>query len=431
MREFNETPYQVLHRDVMYEPGQPFMSVVVKGMFKLVEGGPSKALPAERHLPVSNYENYLDKHGNSFKIPMETSPFKLRGEWLFIGAAHAPGGKPVPNLDVSVQIGSYAKTLTIFGDRSWVRDDSGSAHLSEPEPFTEMPIRAEYAHGGIKSKYNQHGIGFGVLGDAAGASIPAANVMPSGQVGVSWERDGVPAGFGMLAPNLLPRRAMLGTYDETWRVRRMPLPPADFNPAFFNAAPEDQQFDGYFRGDEQVVLRNLHPDIPEFKTALPGTRVRCFVNRQTDIDEPRSMTIAEVITVLDTVVIDMLANTLTLQWRGTLEIEDRFHQEIKHVLFIEEPLDKSQSSDFYAAMLQDKLVDKQALAREAEMEERKKRVAEIDAEGRANVLKSLKDGGAPPELIAEVEKQGSVDAAQAVMLDWVKKNFGHLIKPES
>jgi len=43
---------------------------------------------------------------------------------------------------------------------------------------------------------------------------------------------------------------LAGTYDEKWQKQRCPLPPADFNRAFFNVAPPDQQLDGYLPGEE-------------------------------------------------------------------------------------------------------------------------------------------------------------------------------------
>lgn len=426
MRVFSDTPYTVGHSHSMYAPGKPFMAVIVKGTFALVEGRPCTALPRKQQSKLGKPTNFMDEHGNSHKTPMDVSPFKLQADCLFIGSAHAPGGKPVHMLEAGFQVGAMSKTLSIYGNRRWVRHPDGSAHMTEPEAFTEMPIRAEYAHGGLTSKYNQHGIGFGPLGEEAGAFIQAANILPRGQSGISWERDGVPAGFGMLAPNLLPRRAFLGTYDGMWRTRRRPLPPADFNPVFFNAAPEDQRIDGYLAGDEEIVLRNLHPDAPEFRTSLPGTRVRCFVNRQMDRNNPGERVFAEVNTVLDTCIVDVPEGTLTLIWRGTVEIQNRRHERIEHLLVVEEPVGRPVAPESYAAALQDKLIDKRALAAQAAREERGRRLAEIDREGIAVVLGALREGKAPPELIAEVAAQTTIEDAQKIMLDWVEKTMGGL-----
>lgn len=429
MRVLNETPYRVGYLASMYAPGKPFMAAIIKGTFELVADGPCTPLPKSKQPKHSKLVNYRDDHGNSHKTPMDISPFKLQGEALLIGSAYAPGGVPAETVDATFSVGPMTKTLTVFGNRSWIRDADGSAYLTPSEPFTEMPIRSEYAHGGLSSKYNQHGIGFYPLGDNPGDSVPAANIMTQGQVGVSWEHDVPWAGFGMLAPNLLPRRPMLGTYDGMWRTRRRPLPPVDFNPMFFNAAPEDQRIDGYFAGDEQIVLRNLHPERAEFRTALPGTTVRCFVNRKLNPDDPEEKVFAEMRTVLDTCIVDVPAGTLTLLWRGTVEIKDRFHERVDHLLVVEEPLGDQAPAETYAALLHDKLVDKKALAAKAEEEERQKKLAAIDKKGLETAIATLKEGGAPAALIAEVEKQATVEDAQKILLDWVESTIGTSLTP--
>jgi hypothetical protein len=65
-----------------------------------------------------------------------------------------------------------------------------------------------------------------------------------------------PVGFGPIAAHWQQRVARAGTYDEAWKKSRMPLPPDDFSPAFFNVAPKDQQLDKYLPG-EKVRLLNM------------------------------------------------------------------------------------------------------------------------------------------------------------------------------
>ncbi len=430
MRVFNETPYRAGHLVSMYAPGKPFMAVVVKGTFDLVRDGVCVPLPKAKQPKLRKMVNFRDEHGNSHRTSMDTSFFKVQGECLFIGSAHAPNGVPVQSINVTFAVGSMSKSLSVYGNRQWVRNPDGAAHLTDPEPFTEMPIRAEYAHGGLKSKYNQHGIGFYPLGENAGDTVAAANIMPPGKVGMGWEHDGPWAGFGMLAPNLLPRRPLLGTYDGMWRTRRRPLPPEDFNPMFFNAAPEDQRIDGYFSGDEEILLRNLHPDTPEFRTRLPGSVVRCFVNRQLNPDKPDEKVFAEMRTVLDTCIVDVPEGTVTLLWRATVEIKDRHHDRIEHLLVVEEPVGQPAPPETYATALQERLIDKKALAAMAAEKERQQQLAVLDKEGLAAAVGSLKEGGAPPELIAQVEAQGTVEDAQKVLLDWVEQLKASLSQPK-
>ncbi len=421
MKVINETPYRVGHTIWMYTPGQPFMAVFVKGTYRLVDGGPGFPLPEQEQAWIGKQVNFIDEHGNSFKSPSDNVPFKRQGECFFIGSAHAPRGEPAGAVEVTFSVGTLSKRLNVFGPRRWVREGDGSARLTDPEPFTETPIRAEYAHGGPGSKYNEHGIGFGTLGKAPGDFVPAANVMFPEQIGISWERDVPWAGFGMLAPNMLPRKALLGTHDNTWRLRRRPLPPDDFDPLFFNAAPEDQRLDGYLKGDEAIVLHNLHPDKPAFQSALPGTVVRSFVHHRPDRKYPDETEFAEVATVLDTCIVNVPEETLTLVWRGTLEIHNRFHGHIDHILIVEEPVGQHKPATVYAAALKDRLRDKSGEIARAQEEERNKQLAAIDKEGLAAAIAVLKQSGAKEDLIAKFEKLDTIEEAQELMAQEVEK----------
>ena len=54
----------------------------------------------------------------------------------------------------------------------------------------------------------------------------------------------------------LPRRALAGSYNDIWKQTRWPKLPKDFDFGYWNAAPEDQQFD-YPQGGEKIMLANL------------------------------------------------------------------------------------------------------------------------------------------------------------------------------
>lgn len=415
MEVFNETPYPFSHSHSMFNPEHPFLTAYVKGTFDLSDGAPSRPFSEEDQEDFELEANFLDRHGNSLKKANDIVPFKPRGEWVIVGSAHAPGGTPVTSLEVSATVGTRQKRLAVFGDRKWVRDADGSVYLTDPEPFTELPIRAEYAHGGPGSKYNEHGIGFGPLGPTPGDSIAAANIMANGQGTVSWEKDEPHAGFGVLAPNLLPRRAMLGTYDNNWRLRRNPLPPEDFDPAFYNAAPPDQQIDGYLAGNEEIVLRNLHPTAAEFRTFLPGTRVRCFVHHRPQPDLPNDKEFAEIAVVLDTCFIDIPENKLSLLWRGTMSIEDFKHRHIEHVLVVEEPVGEPKPVEHYATRLAALLRDDSAEIAAREEAERQAELDAMDREGLQAIVDALKKVEGAEPLIEKVQKVRTLEEAQDLM----------------
>lgn len=68
-------------------------------------------------------------------------------EVCLLGKAHAPFGKPVPHVRVTLSVGDTTRSLDVHGNRFWV-GQGPSAVLSAPEPFTEMPLTYSRAFGG-------------------------------------------------------------------------------------------------------------------------------------------------------------------------------------------------------------------------------------------------------------------------------------------
>ncbi len=423
MKLFNETPFQVRGHSGMLEPGQPFLTIVVKGTFTLKAGAVAEALAPDEQPKPGPAVVFMDDYGNSLKTDNDMVPFKKQADCIFVGSAHSPSVKPVKTLEVAFGIGAaFLKRLGVHGDRSWVREADGSVRLTGPEPFTEIPIREEYAHGGPKSNYNRHGIGFGELPKTPGAEIRVANIMPAVEGLAPWDRDEESAGFGVQPPMLLPRRRLAGTYDTVWQYRRRPLPPHDFDPAFYNAARADQQIEGHLLGNEEIYLKNLHPTVPEFRAWLPGLAVRCFVHRAMDLKRGEDFEFAEVVTQLDTCVVDVPAETLTLLWRGTVATLSKKHERIRYMLVVAEPIDAPQTREHYLELLSARIKTKRPPKGGSEIsEETFKEIDALNKRGLDQMLKTLRAGGAPETLIAQVEKQTTVDAAMKILTDHVEE----------
>jgi hypothetical protein len=67
----------------------------------------------------------------------DTGMPKPNAELLVQGSCFAPEGSEVNASRVKVSLGAISKELYVFGDRHWI-DGIG---ISEPVPFTEMPVR--------------------------------------------------------------------------------------------------------------------------------------------------------------------------------------------------------------------------------------------------------------------------------------------------
>ncbi len=86
-----------------------------------------------------------------------------------------------------------------------------------------------------------------------------------------------PAGFLPMDVTFAQRRARAGTFDKRYLDEHFPGMPADMAATFFNVAPDDQWAPGFFRGDEEFLIENMHPEQARIEGRLPGLTVRVLV----------------------------------------------------------------------------------------------------------------------------------------------------------
>lgn len=296
------------------------LSLIVKGTFDLVPGG--KATAAEEQ-PFPTGDKYYpddDEMRGSPRYESDFACFKPRADLLLVGKCHPPGRQPVRACQVTFRVGAKSRTLTITGDRCAQKRDL-SWSVTEPEPFLEMELRYENSFGGAGFQLNPVGKGFCPPGsDASRESLPLPNIGDPSESAEPAGANRMPAGFGPLGRMWQTRSAKMGTYTGRYCETRWPWFPEDFDWSHCNAAPEDMQFDGYLRGDEDLCCENLHQVHSEYHCQLPGMRVRCFLNKQAgaEADETR---FDEVPMNLDTLWVDMDAGNLVLLWRGWAEVQ--------------------------------------------------------------------------------------------------------------
>ena len=213
------------------------------------------------------------------KEPLDAGLPKARGEFLVYGSAYKPAALTSQPLLVEASVGEVSKRLAVFGDRQF----NVMTGISAPKSFSCMPITPENAFGGEGFADNPLGKGFCEIpadpATGAVASWPVPNIETPERLLVQRGDSAPPAGFWALAPDAPARASLLGRFDQHWEKNRWPHLPLDTAPDFFQVAPVDQRLSGYWRGDEKIVLRNLHPHSALLESALPGLRARCFVHR--------------------------------------------------------------------------------------------------------------------------------------------------------
>ena len=126
--------------------------------------------------------------------------------------------------------------------------------------------------------------------------------------------------FGVIARSWEPRYKLAGTYDQNWIDNVFPFPPADFNNAYYQAAPIDQQIN-FLQGNEVVELTNLTPQgrtvfrLP--KKQIPVT----FFFKKGGKEEKQA--------VADTLVIEPDLQRFTITWRVNLPLRKSIFEVIK------------------------------------------------------------------------------------------------------
>lgn len=278
----NNTPFAVERAFARDRAGGEVLLVVAAATFMVEPGG--KLRVAEDQEPPERAPVWTgDPAGSSLRHDSDFVLKKRGTDVLMHGHAHAPGGRPVPSLDVGLTVGRLNKRLRVHGTRVWMRSHTSAALEPGPAmPFDRVPLVYERAFGGAdpdapagkpaRSGGNPVGRGF--------AHDPEALInreAPQLELGGAPLRAGPfeapPAGFGPIAPGWSPRSAFAGTYDGAWETRRAPLLPDDFDERFFQSAPEDQQVPGFLRGGEPIQAVNVTAS-GRFATVVPDVQIQ-------------------------------------------------------------------------------------------------------------------------------------------------------------
>ncbi len=326
MEQVKDTPFE---HGVIYWPIRPprtSMLVVVKATVALEDGS---AQLAEKQEPTTGALHWDDDPTRSYRHPSDFALLKPRGECFVVGSCRTLTERPVDQTVLGFRIGDLQRSLRVYGDRTWV---GGSP--SRPVPFTEMPLAWERSFGGPGNATNP--VGRGLADDANGVAWLPNLEDANRPIAARGDRP-PPACTAPLGMTWPARTRYVGTYDAKWQKTRSPWLAEDFQFAFFNEAPPEQQIEGYWRGDERIELKHLHPRVPAVRAKLPGVRARAFVERGDAFDE--------VPLVLDTVTIDADRGLAFLVWRGTVELShDRLAPDgIDRLFLMHEPLGMASS----------------------------------------------------------------------------------------
>jgi hypothetical protein len=248
--------------------GNRIWITAVRAAFDVVEQSRLK-LSNHQSEPSRVAVHYDDDFTKSLKTEADFFGPRPRTDIVLIGSAWPRGGSRATVVHTRMIVGPIDKQLTVMGDRYFDSGLTRTVTVSDPAPFLHKPIVYEHAFGGWDRSSedpadhrmlaeNPVGKGFRTgLRDILGMPVPG--VFAAGQDMRTWTDRPDVAGYGAIACHWQPRAALAGTYDTAWQASRAPLWAVDFQPAYWCAAPRDQQVEGYLRGGERIRLENLSP----------------------------------------------------------------------------------------------------------------------------------------------------------------------------
>ncbi|GAA0358959.1 DUF2169 domain-containing protein [Bowmanella denitrificans] len=317
MELINATNMPAAYTQGMDKSGRESLVVVVKGTFTLPLDGSLPSL-LEQQAPLVEADVYLQEPGLSACLcESDFAPFKPRCDVLLNGSAYAPNGQPVKELDTRLRVANIDKTLHVVGNRLWYAD-AGSIGKTFAEPFNVMPLHYGRAFGGLddfhhdenkRDAYMDNPIGRGFhrhLQDKLVHHTPLPNIEEPGHPVKKPDGQYRPMAYGVVGRSWPQRARYAGTYDQNWVDTVFPFLPDDFNEAYFQAAPTDQQCP-YLQGGEWVELHNLTPTgLTRFQ--LPSIAVPVVFFKKRDEDHHTQA-------VIDTLLIEPDLGRFSLVWR--------------------------------------------------------------------------------------------------------------------
>jgi hypothetical protein len=451
VKVINTTPYSFLPFECSPTPTHPALTLIVRGTFKIRPDAPAKAKAEADQKPPQGDEQHMDDLGRSLAYASDLVPVKPRGEVLVNAVCHVPDGRPRPSHEVSIQVGPIQKSLHVTGVRIFVVDTFGRAQVGRTSPFVTMPLRWELAFGGMSFAANPLGRGIEPVPDDNGTPVPYLPNIEYANSRMTDPKDRpLPAGLGPIAPSWEPRNKQQGTRDQRWAMFRAPLPPKDFSPAFYNAAPADQQLkERYFRGDEPIVMTGLHRELQKYTTALPGKRLRVFVwvdNKEEVAKTPEAPDgrFVEVEMSLDTVHIDMEKEELVLVWRRPVQVKSREYPELEACYIVEEELasEREPLEVHYARFMELRGPEVKAAGRGApSVKAPRAEAREVDAAGAdadeqtvqaeiattmAEVKKALRNAQIDPSVVDKLDNTHDLDAIFQTLMSHTEEKIREL-----
>ena len=270
--------------------------------------------------PLGDWTRTVSRHRDPGLVPRATQwRCGVALQWL-----SAPTQAPTqPKRQSQPELKTWSKHINAVGPRRF-----GVLGIDGPQACAEVPLDWMHAYGGQDkhqpqaSRWNcdeRNPVGVGLC-RAMGDPLPQLEPVNAGFGGILTSTAYPPISLGPLGRAWLPRRTLAGTANEAWLKDQWPLVPQDFDFAYWNCAPADQQT-AYLSPGTRIQLTHLHSpqskpsaNQPEVWSACLPARHPCVLWR---LD---SGMLLPAPLHLDTLVIDLKARRIYATHRAVLSV---------------------------------------------------------------------------------------------------------------
>ncbi|MBW2529442.1 MAG: DUF2169 domain-containing protein [Deltaproteobacteria bacterium] len=252
---------------------------------------PTECTPLASAMPLVAKERSRDgSASSSIQAPTDLVPFKNKPEFMVIGSAFAPPNHTGSDLTVAIEVAGHRKALRVRGK---TQVPARPAAGSPPAP-NSWPLGWEHA---LESDGNPAGVG----PDAPPTIFPEHG-------------DPRSVGFSPISSRWPSRRRRLGSFESSWSDDHFQWCVLDgrFDGLYFQAAPADQWLDE-LPTEIPLVLEHLHGAHARLETRIVGPTPRARAERAGGTRE-------EIQLRADTLVVDTDRATVSVTWRGHLEL---------------------------------------------------------------------------------------------------------------
>ena len=332
----NASKFEAGYNLGLEKDGHHCLVVVAKATYSMPTTlEPSAILkPKEQQVPVNYEDTFTGNPGESALLyENDFAPFKPKCDVLFNGSAYAYPLKETTERIVQIRVGTMDKSFKVIGKRVW-EENVFNAKASKPMPFKQQEISYDIAYGGhdfdptkpfendenyVAYPYNPVGQGYAPFHDTR--SLIGKALSQTQELHVAHtdpaSKKYLPQAFGAIARHWYPRYTLGGTYDAHWAEYDKPFLPKDFDEAFYQCAPQEQQID-YLAGGEEVLLRGLTPE-GERLFMLPKLDVSMEVIRSNG--ERTSLT-----PVVDTLILEPDQERIIMVSRAKIPLKRSIHE---------------------------------------------------------------------------------------------------------